>query len=182
MEMSERTEGFEYCSDEQLRDEYSELESEYSKIDDDFLNTVMPETVKMKYDKIIERVQRIVREAYRRLKIKYETSTIDDDDGKTITINGPCGRSLNVETTRYDSTKVEETGNVPTIENQIYDMLEESMVDDTYSVFDEKAYEDVMNILRDMRITNKANIEDHLERVHAVTVIVQANRENQSQP
>ena len=55
------------------------------------------------------------------------------------------------------------------------------MVDVT-SVFDQKAYEDVMNRLRDVRITNKANIEDHLERVHAVTVIVQANRENQSQP
>ena len=32
MEMSERTEGFEDYSDEQLLDEYSELESEYSKI------------------------------------------------------------------------------------------------------------------------------------------------------
>ena len=46
------------------------------------------------------------------------------------------------------------------------------MVDDT-SVFDEKAYEDVMNRLKDVRITNKANTEDQLERVHAVTVIVQ---------
>ena len=47
------------------------------------------------------------------------------------------------------------------------------MVDVT-SVFDQKAYEDVMNRLRDVRITNKANTEDQLERVHAVTVIVQA--------
>ena len=31
-----------------------------------------------------------------------------------------------------------------------------------------------MNWLRDVRITNKANTEDQLERVHAVTVIVQA--------
>ena len=137
----------------------------------------MPETVKVKYDKIIERVQRIVREAYRRLKIKYETSTIDDDDGKTITINGPCGRSLNVETTRYDSTKVEETGNVPTIENQVSDILDESMVDET-GVFDEKAYEDLMNRLRDVRITNKANTEDQLEIVRADTVIVQAKKKS----
>ena len=32
MEMSERTEGFEDYSDEQLRDENSQLESEYSNI------------------------------------------------------------------------------------------------------------------------------------------------------
>ena len=36
MEMSERTEGFEDYSYAQLRDEYSELESEYSKIAGDF--------------------------------------------------------------------------------------------------------------------------------------------------
>ena len=51
------------------------------------------------------------------------------------------------------------------------------MVDVT-SVFDQKAYEDVMNRLRDVRITNKANTEDQLERVRAVTVIVQAKKKS----
>ena len=40
----------------------------------------MPETVKAKYDKVIERVQRIEREQYRWLENEYETSSIDDDD------------------------------------------------------------------------------------------------------
>ena len=91
----------------------------------------MPETVKVKYDKIIERVQRIEREQYRRLESEYETSSSDDDDGNTVTINGPGGRSLNVETTRYVSTKIQETGYFPTIKNQVYDILDESIVDDT---------------------------------------------------
>ena len=124
MEMSERTEGFEDYSDEQPREEYSELKPEYSKIDDDFPNTDMPKTFKVKYDKIIERVHRKEREQYRRLESEYETSSIDDDDGKTITINGPGGRSLNVETTRYVSTKIQETGYFRTIENQVYDILD----------------------------------------------------------
>ena len=124
MEMSERTEGFEDYSDEQPREEYSELKPEYSKIDDDFPNTDMPKTFKVKYDKIIERVQRIERKQYRWLESEYETSFIDDDNGKTITINGPGGRSLNVETTRYVSTKIQETGYFRTIENQVYDILD----------------------------------------------------------
>lgn len=137
----------------------------------------MPETVKVKYDKIIERVQRIERKQYRWLESEYETSFIDDDNGKTITINGPGGRSLNVETTRYDSAKIKETCYFPTIENQVSDILDESMVDET-GVFDEKAYEDLMNRLRDVRITNKANTEDQLEIVRADTVIVQAKKKS----
>ena len=64
----------------------------------------MPETVKVKYHEIIERVQRIEREQYRRLESEYETSSIDDNDNETITIKGPGGWSWNVETTRYVST------------------------------------------------------------------------------
>ena len=101
--------------------EYTRLESEYSRIDDDFLNTGIPDIVKVKYDKIIEKVQRIEREQDRRQEREYEISFIDDYDGKTVHIRGP-GSSLKVETTRFlrfVNTATQESGDFPIIENQV---------------------------------------------------------------
>ena len=89
MEMEDRNNEFEDYSDEQLRDEHSKLESEYSKIDGDYLNADMSEIVNVKYDKIMDRLKIIKREQERRLEGEKETSFIDDDDGKTITIKNP---------------------------------------------------------------------------------------------
>ena len=79
--MAERNKGIEDLSDEQLRDEYTKLESEYSRIDDDFQDEDMPEIIKVKYDRIIDRVHAIEREQDLRQEVEYETSFIDDDDG-----------------------------------------------------------------------------------------------------
>ena len=79
--MAERNKGIEDLSDEQLRDEYTKLESEYSGIDDDFQDEDMPEIIKVKYDRIIDRVHEIEREQDLRQEVEYETSFIDDDDG-----------------------------------------------------------------------------------------------------
>ena len=79
--MAERNKGIEDLSDEQLRDEYTKLELEYSRIDDDFQDEDMPEIIKVKYDRIIDRVHEIEREQDLRQEVEYETSFIDDDDG-----------------------------------------------------------------------------------------------------
>ena len=79
--MAERNKGIEDLSDEQLRDEYTKLELEYSRIDDDFQDEDMPEIIKVKYDRIIDRVHAIEREQDLRQEVEYETSFIDDDDG-----------------------------------------------------------------------------------------------------
>ena len=41
----------------------------------------MPEIIKVKYDRIIDRVHGIEREQDLRQEVEYETSFIDDDDG-----------------------------------------------------------------------------------------------------
>lgn len=51
--------------------------------------------------------------------------------------------------------------------------MNDSIGDDD-SVFDDEMYEEIMDNLKKVRIKNKANIEDQLERLHAVTKIVQA--------
>ena len=99
--MAERNKGIEDLSDEQLRDEYTKLESEYSRIDDDFQDEDMPEIIKVKYDRIIDRVHAIEREQDLRQEVEYETSFIDDDDGKTVTVRGPGGSRVTAPSAEF---------------------------------------------------------------------------------
>ena len=82
IEMAERSEEFEQYNDVNScgMDTRSKLESEYSRIEDDFQDADMPDDVKMKYDITMDKVKRIEREQDRRLGDGDETSFIDDDD------------------------------------------------------------------------------------------------------
>ena len=66
------------------------------------------------------------------------------------------------------------------IDDQLYNVLNESMVDGT-SVFDEKMYEDVTNRLKNVRLKNKANI-DISWRVHVVKKSSKLRRKSISTP
>ena len=75
---------------------------------------------------------------------------------------------MEVETIRFVSTVAQDSNIFSNIEDQAYDVLDELIEDD------DKAYEDTKNRLKDVRMKVKADTVDQLERVHAVTKIVQA--------
>ena len=74
--------------DTQLADERARLETEYEKLNDDYLDSEMPRTVCVKYEDM-DKIDQIKNEQDRRRKGEREEAEVtfdDNDDGKTVTI------------------------------------------------------------------------------------------------
>lgn len=65
------------------------------------MNADMSEIVKMKYDKIMDRIKIMKREQERRLESENETSFIDDANRKTITIKNPGGSEVTAPSAEF---------------------------------------------------------------------------------
>ena len=127
----------------------------------------MPEIVRAKYNSIMERIERIELDQGRRQDGEAETSFIDNNDGKTVTIKGPCGRSLEVDTAKFVGTVIQDLGYFSNIEDQVYDILNELIIADDTSVFDEEAYENTMRrLMRRLKDQGRNFESDLLQEVH----------------
>ena len=84
MEMWERGNGFKTYSDQLLRDKYDASNSEYELLDNELIN----DATRVKLDDMRDRIRVMENELHRRNNVEAEASFFDNDDGKTVTIEG----------------------------------------------------------------------------------------------